>query len=278
MAEVLSPNLEEKKKLVNQLSKKMKSSKTVLIASTKSLPSSQFHQIKKNLRGKADIKVAKKSIVVRALKETEKGSLQNLKEHVGSDVAIFFSQEDAFKLSAILSDNQTPSKAKPGDLSPEDIKVEPGPTDLIPGPAISELSGVGLKVAVEGGKLAIKQPATIVKKGEEIKPNVASVLGKLGINPMKVGFIPIAAYDSASDKVYVGIVINKEETLESLRTLIGKALNFAANIKYTTKETVKLFLAKAGAEEKAIESLLNKNNPKEEIKKEESKVEEKIDE
>jgi large subunit ribosomal protein L10 len=289
MTETLSPLLEEKKKLVIEIAEKMKNSKTVLLASTKSLPSSQFHQIKKNLRGKADIKVAKKSITIRAISATEKGAIQNLKEYVTSDIAIFFSQEDTFKLSALLADNQTPAKAKAGEISPDDINVDPGPTDLIPGPAISELSGVGLKVAVENGKLAIKQGATIVHKGDKITENVASVLGKLNINPMKVGFIPIAAYDSSSDKVYVDIIINKEETLESLRTLIGKALSFAANIKYTTKETIKYFIATACTEEKAIESLMNKDKPaeekKEEIKKEnkeeqlkeESKPEEKKD-
>lgn len=257
MTEALSPMLEEKKKLIKSLSDKMKISNTVLIASTKSLPSSQFHQIKKNLRGKAEVKVAKKSIVLRAIAATEKGALQNLKEYIGSDIAIFFSQDDAFRLSALLAENQTSAKARAGDISPEDINVEPGPTDLMPGPAISELSSVGLKVAVENGKLSIKQPATIVKKGEEIKSKIVSVLGKLNINPMKVGFIPIAAYDSFSDKVYTNIIINKKATLEELKTLIAKAFNFAASIRYTTKETVKYFIAKAGMEEKALEKLIS---------------------
>ena len=73
--EALSLKLGEKKKLVKLLAEKMKKSKTVLIASTKNLPSSQFHLIKKNLRGKAEIKVARKSIVDRAISATEKGAL-----------------------------------------------------------------------------------------------------------------------------------------------------------------------------------------------------------
>ncbi|MDO8509240.1 MAG: 50S ribosomal protein L10 [Nanoarchaeota archaeon] len=259
-AELVSPKLEEKKKLVSEFAKKMKSSKTILIASTKGLPSSQFHSIKKNFRGKADILVAKKSIVVRAIASTEKGALQNLKDHIIADIAIFFSDLDAFELSGLLADNQSPTKARAGEIAPEEISIEPGPTDLIPGPAISELSSVGLKVAVEGGKLAIKQGAVVAKKGEPIKANVASVLGKLNILPMKVGFIPIAAYDSVSDQVYVNIVIDKKIAYEELRSSIGKALGFAVKIGYVCKETLSRLLGKASAEEKAIENLINKSN------------------
>ena len=249
---------EFKKKNVDELAKKLKASKTVLIASMKGLPSSQFHSIKKKLRGTADIKVAKKSALIRAIEKTEKGALQNLKEQIKSDTTIFFSDLDAFELSALLEESQSPTKAKTGDIPLEDISIEPGPTDLVPGPAISELSGVGLKVSVEDGKLAIKKGAVVAKAGEPIKENVAGVLSKLGITPMKVGFEPLAAYDSKTDKVYVGIKIDKKAALEALREAIGKSMGFAVNMKYLVKETLSHFLAKAKAEENAVEALVNK--------------------
>lgn len=242
---------------VAQLTKSITSHKTLLIASTRKLPSSQFHEIKKKLRGKAEINIAKKSLVIRAIDASKDSSMEGLKAHVGADVALFFSDLDPFALSGLLADNQSPAKAKAGDIAPTDITVEPGPTDLVPGPAISELSGVGLKVAVEGGKLAIKQPATIVKQGEAIKENVASVMAKLGIFPLKVGFEPLAAYDGREHKVYVGIKIDKKGTLESLREAIGKGRGFAINVKYVSKETVPYFISKAGLEEKALQTLVD---------------------
>ncbi len=261
MAKLISVNLEEKKKLVSILSDKIRNSKTVLIASTKNLPSSQFHSIKKNLRGEADIMVEKKSLILRAISSIEKGALQNLKNYITADIALFFSNLDAFELSSLLSDNQSPTKAKTGEIALEDITIEQGPTDLIPGPAISELSSVGLKVAVEGGKLVIKHGATVVRKGELIKENVAGVLGKLNITPMKVGFIPVAAYDAVSDKIYSNIKIDKRAALEELGALIGKAMGFAINIGYICKETVTYFIKKAALEERIIEGIFsNKSN------------------
>ncbi|MBS3071490.1 50S ribosomal protein L10, partial [Candidatus Pacearchaeota archaeon] len=163
---------EYKKKVVEDLANDIRNSQTILVASTKNLPGSQFHEIKKKLRGKAIIKVAKKSLVLRAFGMVEKGALQHLKEKIVADVALFFSNLDAFELSSLLSDNLSPAKAKMGDIAPEDISIEPGPTNMIPGPAISELSSVGLKVAVENGKIAIKQGATVVKKGERVPEKV----------------------------------------------------------------------------------------------------------
>jgi large subunit ribosomal protein L10 len=249
---------EYKLKLVQEIATKIKSHRTLLIASTKGLPSSQFHEIKKNLRGKAEVKVAKKNLVLRAVDEVRSASLDSMKPQIGADIALFFSNEEPFALSGMLADNQSPTKARAGDIAPEDIKVEPGPTDLVPGPAISELSAVGLKVAVEGGKLAIKLPHTIVKQGDVIKENVAGVMAKLNIAPMKVGFEPIAAYDRTDDKVYVGIKIDKKQTLEDLRFAISKAFGFAIGIKHVSPDTIKYLIAKAGMEEKAFEALINK--------------------
>jgi large subunit ribosomal protein L10 len=260
------PIPESKKATVKSLADKMKNANTILIASTKGLPASQFQAIKTKLRGTAEIAVAKKSIILRAIAETKKGSLQNLKDVLGSDFALMFSNMDAFELGGLLMDSQSPTKAKVGDIAPEDLKIDEGPTSLIPGPAISELGAVGLKVAVEGGKLSIRQGAVICKKGEPINAKVANVLGKLNIMPMKVGFIPVAAYDAKNDKIYTEIKIDKKGTLEALRVSISKAMGFAVNVGYFTKETVKYFIAKAGVEEKALETVLNKSKPTEEAK------------
>jgi len=261
---------QQKLKIVQELADNIKKYRTTLIASIKGLPSSQFHEIKKNLRGKAIIKVVKKTAAIRAIDSVGKESLEEIKKLINADIALFFSNSEPFELSAILADHQSPNKAKAGDVAPEDINIEPGPTNLVPGPAISELSAVGLKVSVEGGKLAIKLPHTIVKKGEVIKENVASVLAKLDVKPMKVGFEPIAAYDAVENKVYVGIRIDKKKALEELKELIGKALGFAIKINYVTRETIPFYLGKAAREEAILANLVNSKSTNAEEKKEES--------
>lgn len=246
------PIPESKIKSVEKIAEKIKNSRTVFVASIRGLPASKYQKIKKNLMGRVEVFMAKKSLILRAIDSVDKGNVKELKDLIQANTCLMFSDIDAFELAGILIYNQTPANAKAGDIAPEDIKVEPGPTDLMPGPAISELGSVGLKVAVEDGKLAIKQPHTIAKEGDTIDAKMASVFAKLGIAPMKVGFIPVGAYDAQDDKVYKEIKIDKEGTLEELRSAIGKALGFAVNVGYTVKETISFFIAKAAAEEKAL--------------------------
>ncbi len=254
------PIPEAKKELVKELAMRMSSSRTIFIASSKGLPGKQFHEIKKKLRGKAEVMVAKKSIINRAIESMEKGAIKELKRSIDADYAVMFSDMDSFALASLLLDYQSNRKAKAGDIAPEDISIEPGPTNLVAGPAISELSAVGLKIAVKEGKLEITKGAVVAKKGEPLKNNVASVLSKLGIDPIKVGFLPIAAYDSKEEKVYTNIIIDKHGTLEALKEMIKKALGFAIAIKYPSDKTIRYFIAKAVMEEKAIHRLMEKNS------------------
>ena len=53
---------------------------------------------------------------------------------------------------------------------------------------------------------------------------------------MKVGFIPIVAYDSKEDKTYSNLIIDKVGTLQTVKEYIRKALGFAINIKYPTQK------------------------------------------
>lgn len=257
MAEKHVANVTEaKKQVVVNLSSLMKNNRTIMIASSKGLPGKQFNEIKKKLRGMAELRVAKKSAVTKAIETVEKGGIQNLKQSLEADYVLLFSDTEPFELSGVLMDYQSSRRAKAGDIAPHDIEVEPGPTDLVAGPAISELGAVGLKVKVTDGKLEIIKGAIVVKSGEVIKANVASVLSKLNISPMKVGFIPIVAYDSKEDKVFSNLVIDKAGTLEQLRECVSKALGFAINIEFPDPKTVGYFIAKAGREEKAIEKLI----------------------
>lgn len=256
------PIPESKKRLVKDIANKMSRNRTVLIASCRGLPGKQFHEIKKKLRGTAEVIVAKKSIINKAIESLEKGAMTELKASIESDYAIMFSDKDAFELASVLMDYQSSRKAKGGDIAPEDLSIEPGPTDLVAGPAISELSAVGLKIAVKEGKLEIIKGAIVAKKGDSLKNNVAAVLGKLNISPIKVGFIPVAAYDSKDEKVYTSIVIDKHGTFETLKEMIRKALGFAINIEYPTEKTIRYFIAKAASEEKAVKKLMETNSTK----------------
>lgn len=124
---------EEKKKTVKELTELIKKKRTILIASIKSIPSSQFQEITKKLREKAIVKVPKKNLIFRALESSDDKNLEKIREQIKENVAVLFSDIDCFELAAELVKNKTPAKAKAGQEAPEDIEIPAGPTELIPG-------------------------------------------------------------------------------------------------------------------------------------------------
>jgi len=242
-------------KTVEDLKNLIETKKTILIASIKNLPASQFQEISKKLRGKAIVKVPKKNLILRALDSSSKEAIKDLKEKLEDSIAILFSDLDSFELAGELSSNKSPAKAKAGQEAPEDIEVSAGPTDLVPGPAISELGALGIQIQIEKGKITIKEPRVIAKEGEKISSGAADVMNKLDIKPFSVGFIPLCAFDNEEGKFYSELKIDKEATLEELKTFYSKALSFAVEIGYSNENTIKFLIGKAGLHEKVLKKL-----------------------
>ncbi len=243
---------EGKKKIVKELSDLIKGKKTVLIADISTIPGSQFQQIVKKLRGKAIVKVPRKNLFFRAVDDTKNETLRKIEEHMEKPVAILFSDLDSYELAGELIRNKSPAKAKPGQIAPNDLEVPAGPTDLVPGPAISELGALGIQIQIQGGKIEIKAPKVVTTEGSKISEGAAAILSKLGIMPFTIGFIPVASYDATANKVYANIKIDREETVLEMKDAFARSLGFAVEIGYLTQETVKVMIQKAGSHEKRL--------------------------
>ncbi|MGB9707861.1 MAG: 50S ribosomal protein L10 [Candidatus Pacearchaeota archaeon] len=256
---------EKKKQILRDLVNLINESNTVIIASIINISSLQFQKLKQSLKGKAIIKVVKKNLALKALEQAKakKQGIEQLKQTIGngSNFALLFSELDAFELAAILSENKRPSKIKPGQIAPQDIILEAGPTDLPAGPAISDLSKVKIKAGIEGGKIVIKERAVLTKQGEKVSEDVASVLAKLEIMPLSVGIEPLAAYDSKGNKVYTNIKIDKSAIIQDLKIKTNQAVALALHISYPSQETIRLLLAKANMQGNSILNLVGHSKP-----------------
>ena len=242
--------------IVKEISDLLNKKRTILIASIKNLPASQFQEIGKNLREKAIVKVLKKNLVIRAIENSKDENLKKIKNYVKEDVAFLFSDIDSFELAAELIEKKSPSSAKAGQEAPEVIEVQEGMTDLVPGPAISELGALGIKIQIDKGKIGIKESKVIVKKGQTISEAAASIMNKLDIKPFSVGFVPLSAYDTKERKLYVEIKINKEEMLNEMKNAFSKSLALAVErLNYISQDTIKLLIVKAARNEKALKNI-----------------------
>lgn len=268
---------EEKKQEVERLKKEIEKYSVIGILDMLKLPSRQLQEIRKKLRGKASIKVMKKSILKLAIKNVSKQGVAELENLIPKVPALIFSNEDGFKLYGITDSMKSRTFAKEGDIAPNDIKVTAGPTDLMPGPAISELTKVGIPAGVEGGKIAVKKDKVVAKTGEVISKNLANALRKLKIEPMEVGLNIVAIYDKGMVYKKDSLSLVGEGYINKLKQAFVQALNLSVFVCWPTKENIKILLAKAFNSARAIESKIGaapeKEKREEKGKKDEAKPE-----
>lgn len=253
---------EGKKKVVKEITELIKKNRSFLIVSVKNIPASQLQEMTKKLRGRAVVKIPRKNLIIRAIEMSGEAEAKKIGVELKDNIAILFSDMDCFELAAELVKNKSPAKANPGQEAPEDIEIPAGPTDLLPGPAISELGAVGIQIQIDKGKISIKEAKIVAKKGQKITPAVADVLSKLDIKPFSISLVPLMGYDAKEKKCYMNIEINVEKTLAELKKAYGKVLPFAVEVGYTCKDTISFLLQKAGRHELALTNLTNKPEEK----------------
>ena len=267
---------------VKELEKFIDQKKVVGIVDMESLPSKQLQEIRKKLRGKADIKVSKSILIKLAIDNLKRADLKKLEEYMEGPTGIIVSDEDPFLLYKFLKKNRSKALAKAGMIAPMDIVVPAGDTDMPAGPVLSELKMAKIDVKLDKGKIVIASDSHVAKKGETITPQLAGALAKLGITPVEIGLKITAILEK--DIIYKPDVLDIDEekfmadlvgayrnalnlsvnagypNRDSIRIMIQMAYrnakNLAVNAEIVTKETVGSILAKANGQAGALASVL----------------------
>ena len=245
---------EEKLKKVEELGKLFTSYKTIGVLDLHKLPNKQLQEIKKNIRDTSVLKVVKKSTLLHAIKRVENEKIRDLGKVIPLQPGLVFTNMGAFKFYTKIDRLKSATYAKEGDIVQDEIFVAAGPTSLLPGPVISEFGKVGIPAGVEDGKVAIKKDRVVAKKGDAISKDLASILRKLRIQPVKIGLNVVAMYDDGMIYKKDALSLAGDGYLNKIKEAFHQALNLSVNIIYPTKESIGYILAKAYQQAKAIQS------------------------
>lgn len=208
------------------------------------IPATQVQSIRRNLRGKAVIRMVRNTLIKHALDEMG-GEITGLDGFISGHSALIFTNDNPFKLYKTLEKTKTKMAARPGETAPEDIVVAKGPTSFKPGPIVGELQQAGIPAAIEAGKVKIRETKTVVKKGDVISAKLADVLAKLDVKPMDVGLLLQAAYFDKA--LYEPKVLAIDETvfMDMLNTAVRQAFNLSVNEAIPTRDTMQPIIEKA---------------------------------
>ncbi len=243
----------EKEQTVQELVKLFSSYSVIGLADLENLPARQLQAMRESLRGTVIVRMAKKRLIKLALEETKgKEHLSELSGHMRGMAAVIASNDNPFKLYKFIDKNKSSAPAKAGQTAPKDIVVKAGKTNFAPGPIISELAKFGIKTGVEGGKLAIKQDVVVAKEGAAISAGLASVLQRLGVEPMEVGLNITAVYENGSVLPGKLLAVDESKYLADIAQAHRYALNLAVEAEIFNSQSTELLIAKASREGRSL--------------------------
>ncbi len=230
---------EWKKQVVSDLSSKLEKYDVVGIVNIEGIPAKQFQEMRANLRNTANIKVSRNTLMRHSLDSSKKDGSNELKNYTDGQVAFLLSNENPFKLAKIIEESRTKAPASSGDIAPQDITVEKGPTSLEPGPVLSDLQRAGIPAGIEGGDVVIQETEVVKEEGEEISSILADMLGKLGIKPIEVGMSLKAILEDGVIFDADDLDIDIDEYIQDLAKAKSNSISMAIGISYPNKHTIK---------------------------------------
>jgi len=228
-----------KKEMFERLAELIEKHPVVAIADLQKVRSSQIQEIRKKLRGQAEVVVAKNTILKKAaggLGEKKPNIGKFTDELAGSNLLLFTGM-NPYALILFLNRNKVRVPAKAGDIATSEIIIPAGNTGLQPGPVISEFGEVKVTTRIEGGSIWVAKDTIVAEKGDTISPKLASLLSKLGMKPMEAGLSIVRAFDEGIVLRPEDLVFDLESYQNDLAEAYRDALALAAEAEYVVPET-----------------------------------------
>tara|TARA_Y100000310_G_C20628888_1_gene787499 strand:- start:70 stop:1050 length:981 start_codon:yes stop_codon:yes gene_type:complete len=255
MTQVHKPHVSEfKKKEIEEIKKLFEKYSVTGIINLEGLPTLMLQRMKFALGDTVSLKITKKRLMKIAIDELSKSkkNIDQLKDKLDGIPALIFTDEDPFLLYKKLEKNKASAAAKVGQKAPNDLGIEAGETPFAPGPMIGELGMLGLKTEVKGGKIHIKDDKILVKDGEEISEQVAGILSKMGVEPMKIGLNLTYTYQDGEILDKSILSIDEEEYINNIKAAYSESFALSIELGIINGETVKPIICKAQAEALAL--------------------------
>jgi len=220
----LRESVKRKAVVVEEIKSLLKQYRTMAIVSVEGIPTKESRRVYDKLHSLGCVvKLYKNSLVLRALREVDAENLDSLAKYLTGPNVYLFTNLNPFELAKVIEESVEYRYAKPGDTVAFDVELGPGPTDIKPGPSMSLFGKLKIPIQVREGQIWIAKDVKVLKAGDTVSAELASLLKKLG-----VAVIPVKARLKA---VYEGGLVYTPEVLkidyESIRKSFIEAMSYS---------------------------------------------------
>ncbi|KAL3924809.1 MAG: hypothetical protein SGILL_000819 [Bacillariaceae sp.] len=163
--------------------------------------SKQLQDVRKVLRGTAEVLMGKNTMMRKCMKEyveANPGSpVEKLIDCCRGNVGFVFTNGDLGEVREVLEGNTRPAPAKVGAFAPTDVIVPKGGTGCDPGQT-AFFQTLQIATKITRGQIEMVNDTHLISAGEKVTASQAALLQKLGIEPFSYGLVLVSVYDNGS--------------------------------------------------------------------------------
>ena len=239
---------EKKIRMRKEFEELLRNNRYLLVVDAYRLKASMANEVRR-LQPKLGFRMkgGKMRVLLKAIENVYPEAAKELADKLSGQLLFIFTNENPFRIAYELDKFEVAMEASPGDIAPEDIIIPEGNTGIPPGPVIGVFSALSIPTKIVAGSIYVAKDVLVAKKGDKISPNLANILSKLGIKPIKSKVSIKFAYDFVDN-----ILIPRElliPDIEAIKSDIEKAalnaFKLAMEIEYITRRTIEPLLLMA---------------------------------
>lgn len=174
----------------------VKSHKKIFIVTVDNVSSSQFHQVRHALRGKAVILMGKNTLVRRALREIieEVPEIDALLPFIKGNIGLVFTNGDLKAVRDLITANKIAAPAKVGAVSQLNVHIPAGSTGIQPDKT-SFFQALNIPTKIVKGAIEIMNEVLLIKEGDKVGASEAELLSMLKMTPFSYGLYVTQVYE-----------------------------------------------------------------------------------
>ncbi|MFW6458738.1 MAG: 50S ribosomal protein L10 [Halodesulfurarchaeum sp.] len=242
---------EWKREEVDDLIETIESYESVGVVDIQGIPSRQLQEMRAELYGSATLRMGRNTLLERALEQVDAG-VETLTEYLSGHVGVIGTEKNPFALYKTLEESKTAAPISAGEVAPQDIVIEKGDTGMDPGPFVGDLQNVGANARIEDGSIKVLEDSVVAEAGETITPDLANVLGELGIEPKEVGLDLRAVFADGVVFEADELEIDVTEYRADVEAAVAAGRNLSINAPIPTEATMPALIGRARGEAKSL--------------------------
>lgn len=247
-------NKQKKEVYTKNLVELLKTYNKILLVNIDNVGAYSIQQIRQTLRSKATLLFGKNTLIRKTIRDyvekceeagnKDSARIEALLPFIRGNVGMVFTNDELNGIKEVVESYKQKAPAKVGQIAPEDVFVEPGPTGMEP-TQTSFLQALNIASKIVKGQVEISNRVHLVKKGDKVGPSEASLMDKLNIMPFSYRAEVKTVFDSGY--VYPASLLNlgANDVLQTLSKGLQRIATISLQIGVPTLASVPHLIANA---------------------------------